>query len=104
MHILHKDDVKKGIPRKEKREEMPETGECHKRRLPQVYSTCTVQVPGTYVLRIFRGRPHWGLEGEDGILYLKDSRERGNVTLGKGGEGMGREVCRVEGDSEEGCI
>ncbi len=25
-------------------------------------------------------------------------------TLAKGGEGMGREVCRGGGDSEEGCL
>jgi hypothetical protein len=66
---------------------------------------------GAYVLSRFRGQPHWGPQkGEEGILCLKDSRE-GNVveggiegTLGKGEEGMGREVCRGEGDSEEGCI
>jgi hypothetical protein len=70
-------------------------------------NTCTVQVSGTYIMREFRGRPHWGPQkGEEGILCLKDSREGGNVveggiegTLGKGGEGMGREVCSGEGGS-----
>jgi hypothetical protein len=46
------------------------------------YSTSTIQVSGTYVLRRFRGRPHWGPQkGEEGILCLKDSRV-GNVVEG----------------------
>ncbi len=94
---------------------MPKTGECHTRKgtSPIVLLYCTLYkyLHGAYVLSRFRGQPHWGPQkGEEGILCLKDSRE-GNVveggiegTLGKGEEGMGREVCRGEGDSEEGCI
>ncbi len=87
MHILHKDDVKKVFREKRKVEGGGGRGDRRKCQKGgnainegyKFYSTCTVQVPGTYVLRGFRERPHKGPEGKEGNLCLKDSRERGNV-------------------------
>ncbi len=61
-------------------EEMPETGNAINERVQVLYSTCTVQVPRTYVLSRFRGRPHtgaWKRRGGDPVLEGQSGRKRG---------------------------